>query len=205
MKRNIAILGGTFDPIHGGHLEMARQAVLQYKLEECIFIPTGNSPHKSEKNITPASQRVEMIELAIQEENYFSISTMEIESNEISYTYRTLEKYHKIHPNHNISFIMGGDSIAYFKNWVHPEIICQHARLLVAFRNQIEEQEFDVSIQEVKELFSAEIGVIQMPEVPISSSEIRLHNIEQNELPNEILPKAVQEYIRKNHLYETKY
>lgn len=116
-ERKIGIMGGTFNPIHNGHLLIAENAMDQYQLDKIYFIPTGPSPHKGEQTIAAAQSRYEMIERAIYGNPGFAVSTIEIDSVETSYTCHTLEKLTFLYPDDRFYFIMGGDSLHDFPGW----------------------------------------------------------------------------------------
>ena len=114
---NIGILGGSFDPIHNGHIHMAECAYREFQLEEVWLIPTGHSPNKDEGSMTEAFHRFHMCEIAAGQFPWLQANSLEIESCEKSYTYRTLEKLTKRYPLYHFFFIMGADSLDYFEKW----------------------------------------------------------------------------------------
>ena len=130
--RKIGILGGSFDPIHNGHLAIAKAAYTDFQLDEVWFIPAGHSPNKNENAMTSPQLRAQMVALAIKPYPYFKLSTMEIEAEQTSYTYLTLTNLKNRYPDTSFYFIMGADSLDYFEEWRHPEIICEKAAVLVA-------------------------------------------------------------------------
>ena len=136
--RKIGILGGSFDPIHQGHLNIARSAYREFALDEVWFIPAGHSPNKEEAEMTPAQVRAEMTQAAIKNDASFKLSRIEIESSGTSYTYKTLQHLKEQFPEDQFFFIMGADSLDYFDKWRHPEIICQNATVLAAVRDTLE-------------------------------------------------------------------
>ena len=112
---NIGILGGSFDPIHNGHLHMAKCAYESYALDQVWLIPAGHSPNKDERGMTDAEDRFQMCKLATQPYPWMKVSRLELDSAERSYTYRTMEKLSEQFPIHRFFFIMGGDSLDYFE------------------------------------------------------------------------------------------
>ena len=107
----IGILGGSFDPIHNGHIHMALAACDKFALDQLWLIPAGHSPNKDEKSMTDANHRYHMCELAAKVDHRLRVSRVEIDSEERSYTYRTLQKITEEHPENRFYFIMGGDSL----------------------------------------------------------------------------------------------
>ena len=121
--RKIGILGGSFDPVHNGHLAIARAAYTDFDLDEVWFIPAGHSPNKNESGMTLPEYRAEMVALAVKPYPYFKMSTVEIEAEETSYTYLTLTKLKNRYPDTIFYFIMGADSLDYFEEWKHPDTV----------------------------------------------------------------------------------
>ena len=117
MKR-IGVLGGTFDPIHLGHLSLARDAVSQAKLDKVIFVPAGQQPFKLWNDISSAGQRMDMLRLALLDEENMEASSVEIDSDEISYTYRTLRILrNEMDPGDKMYFITGTDTFLKLETW----------------------------------------------------------------------------------------
>lgn len=196
------IMGGTFNPIHYGHLLIAENAAEQFGLDEILFIPTGHSPHKSDKRILDPDIRCDMIRLAISDNEIFQLSMIEIEADEVNYTYRTVDHLREHYPGREFSFIMGGDSLKAFRTWRHPEHILKYARLLVAIRDDIDESELRQQIQELKQQYpQAQIACLKTPNYSLSSHRIRALAAEGRTI-RYMVPDAVRNYIKENHLYE---
>lgn len=196
----IGLLGGSFDPIHNGHLYMAKQALEEYHLDEVWFVPAGHSPNKDENKMTPAAHRKAMCELAVQDIPKFHVCDIETEAKERSYTYRTIEKLTAQYPMHRFYFIMGADSLDYFDQWVHPESISASAVILVISRDHMEETALKNKIQAIKALFPADIRIIHAKKCDVSSHEIR-EKLSKMDDVSMLLPKEILSYIRKQHLY----
>lgn len=197
----IGILGGSFDPIHNGHLNMALKSYEEYHLDEIWFIPAGHSPNKNEEQMTDPNIRVEMCHLATDSYAFFKVCDIEVISDEKSYTYRTLEKLSKLYPQHEFYFIMGADSLDYFEKWVHPEIIASLARILVVNRDEFSETDLNRKIEEIQKLFFANIQIVHCDKYMISSHEIR-NFIKNHEDVKHFLPEDVFHYINEHHLYQ---
>ena len=125
-NRKIGIMGGTFDPIHIGHLILGEAAYEQFGLDEVWFLPAGNPPHKRNRaGQAKDAQRVEMVRRAIASNPHFVLCTKEMKDEGYTYSYRTLEAMRKEHPGTEFYFIIGADSLFYFDEWKNPERICR--------------------------------------------------------------------------------
>ncbi len=196
----IGILGGSFDPMHYGHLNMAKRAKEEYDLDIVYIMPAGHSPNKDESQMTDAIHRVRMCELMIQEEDGLKISTYEVDKAERSYTYITLSDFKDKFPDDELYFIMGADSLDYFDCWKNPDIICQKAIVLVVNRGDFKEKDLLHKIEEINALFPADIRIVHCEKTNISSSEIR-SRLKSNQSLEGILPIQILAYIKEHHLY----
>lgn len=197
----IGIMGGTFDPIHNGHLMIAEYAYRQYGLDEIWFLPNGNPPHKDNPDITRAKERVEMIKLAIRPFPYFRLNTYESDRKEKSYSYQTLEYFRKNYPEHEFSFIIGADSLLKIETWVHPEKIIRCMTILAACRDDMDSpREMYQQIHYLNEKYQGDIRFLQTPLLAVSSYEIR-EKIRKGQLEQLELPESVFTYILEKELY----
>lgn len=192
----IGILGGSFDPIHNGHLYMAEHAYKQYHLDEIWLIPNGNAPHKDAKKMTDAMHRLAMCEIAAERYSYMKVSDIEVCSKNFSYTYLTVQKLTKNYPEHEFYFIMGADSLDYFDKWKNPQIISSLCKILVINRDEFTEADLQEKISKINTQFPAEILIVNCAKLDISSTDIR----KSQEFEN--VPKKVAQYIKENELYE---
>lgn len=196
----IGILGGSFDPIHNGHLHMAECAYKEFTLDEVWLIPAGHSPNKDEGAMTKAEERLHMCRLAAEKYNWLKVDDVEMKSPDRSYTYVTLEKLTKRYPNHRFYFIMGGDSLDYFGDWMHPEIIASLCTILVIPRDDFDDTCLKDKIRFLEKQFRCDIRIVPCTKYPVSSTGLRmaLHRgtVDQKDLPLEVLT-----YIRQKHLY----
>ncbi len=172
-RTKIGLLGGSFDPIHQGHLNIAASACEEYDLAEVWFIPAGHSPNKNEAQMTPAECRARMVSLAIQDYPQFKLSRIELDAAETSYTYRTLTKLVDRHPDMDFYFIMGADSLDYFEQWRYPQIICEKAVILVAARDSLSCAQIREKAAAIKRLFPARIYPLQGGYTSVSSTMLR--------------------------------
>lgn len=189
----IGILGGTFDPIHQGHLLLAKKALAQLRLDLVLFMPAFVPPHKkSKRDILPAPYRFEMVKLAVAEEPKFKVSDLEMNRADVSYTVDTLRELKSIYPQSEFYLIVGADNLKFMDDWHEPDQIKKMARLVVAPRP-------GSSLLGHKD---NDFEELKMQDVPISSSEIRELFRKAEPIPTGVLPEKVQAYILKNKLYQ---
>lgn len=195
----IGIMGGTFDPIHNGHLLIAENARIQYQLDKVIFMPAGNPPHKRDFNLTDQKKRFEMVSIAIQGNPGFAVSKMELNT-KISYTYQTLEQLRIIYPDDAFYFIIGADSLRDFETWRNPDKILECATILAAVRDDFESMQLEERILELSRKHKGTISSIKTPLFQVSSHEIR-QRVRQGQSIRYLIPEEVRIYIEKNHIY----
>lgn len=200
-KKRVGILGGTFNPVHIGHLVLAENAYMQFQLDDVMILPTKNPPHKQNTDILADDRRVEMINRAIEDVPYFRLSTIELERNGVSYTSDTLEYLKNLYPDTDFYFIMGADSLCHIESWKAPDIIMKCAYLLVAPRDFISDEEIREQINYLKMKYKASVYKIFVPNIEISSQLIR-HRVQANDTIKYFVPQAVEEYIYENQLYK---
>lgn len=198
----IGIMGGTFDPIHNGHLMLGEYAYHQYGLDKVWFMPNGNPPHKTDESIeTQTQNRVEMVKRAIIDTEYFSLQTYEVDTKGVHYSYKTMEYFRENYPEHEFYFILGADSLFSMEKWVHPELFLKSCVVLAAFRDDKDTiEEMDKQIQYLNDKYTADIRLLNTPNVDVSSSLIR-ENIKEGKSIKELLPEAVFAYITEKGLY----
>ena len=132
--RRIGILGGTFDPVHNGHLLLGEQAYREYGLDEIWFMPSHVPPHKKDHLITDGAARIRMLELATESIPYFTVSDFEMGREGNTYTAQTLALLKEAYPDIEVYFIIGADSLYQLESWYHPEQVMAQAVLLVSGR-----------------------------------------------------------------------
>lgn len=197
----IGIMGGTFDPIHNGHLMLGEYAYREFFLDEIWFMPNGNPPHKSDDTIeSQTKNRVEMVKRAIVGKEYFSLQLYEVENKEVNYSYKTMEYFKKVYPEHTFYFIIGADSLFSIEKWVHPELLLHDCVVLAAFRDEKGTEEMISKIQYLNEKYNADIRLLNTPNVDISSSDIR-EKIKAGISIREMVPEAVLDYIEEKQLF----
>ena len=199
---HIGIMGGTFDPIHLGHIQLAEHALNEMHLDRILFMPNHTPWMKRNRDILAIEHRLNMVRLAIEDNPAFELSLVEIEAAGDSYTYQTLETLKENFPKETqLYFIVGADSLFNMEDWVHPELILQNAVILAAVREGRDKEALHEQKERLIELFGGEIRLLSMEQVDISSTRIR-EEFYQSQDVKEMLPKKVAEYITQNHLYQ---
>lgn len=173
-KRRVGIMGGTFDPIHVGHLILGESAYQQFHLEKVLFMPSGNPPHKpNREGRASLEERIEMVRLAITDNPHFELSLEEAHDKGYTYTKETLERLTKNHPDTEYYFIMGADSLFSFEQWKDPQRISRLAILVAATRYHVNDYELEGAISHLKDLFQSRVEKLSTPNMDISSRMIR--------------------------------
>lgn len=198
----IGIMGGTFDPVHNGHLMLGRAALNQFALDEVWFLPNGNPPHKEKVSIgASVRDRCIMTELAIEDTKEFRLEPYEADQKSVSYSYATLEHFHETRKEDEFYFIVGADSLFMIESWVKPERIFPTCKLLAACRDEISTPEkMQAQIDYLRKTYHAEIEILRAPLMPISSHELR-ERIRAGKSFSSYVPHKVEEYIKKEGLY----
>jgi nicotinate-nucleotide adenylyltransferase len=198
----IGIFGGSFDPIHQGHLILAEACREQVELDQVWFMPCAVQPHKNSGARATDRQRMEMIELAIAGHDGFSLSKIEIERGGTSYTVDTLKQIRESNSEDQLFLLMGDDSLESFESWREPQTICELAVPVIVNRPGSGKVDLSVLQQFVDgqrfELFQS--STVQSPMIEISSSNIRSSVADEKSIRYQI-PRSVQKYIEINALY----
>lgn len=194
-----AIIGGTFNPVHLGHLICAERAYLEYDLDKVIFMPAGKPPHKEENKINSPEHRLNMLKLAVEDNNHFEISDWELKKKGKSYTSRTIDHFKKKYQIEKINLIIGTDSLAEIFNWHKPEYILANTNLIVAkradysFTNIMKDQRL--------RKYEDNINILNNSLIEISSTMIR-NFVREDKSIKYLTPDKVVEYIKSNKLYK---
>lgn len=207
MKR-IGIMGGTFNPIHNGHLTIAERAREQFLLEKVLFIPSGVPYMKDLQVVLPVHIRCEMTAAAIAGKPYFELSDIEAadaKRGKNTYTYETLQKLKATDPEADYYFILGADSLYDMEHWKKPELIFRNCTILAAVRGEQEgtclQDKLTGQIRYLQEKYQASIAMLKMTGMELSSTQIR-NCIKEGKSIQNMVPEAVASYIQKHHLYE---
>lgn len=199
-RKQIGIMGGTFNPIHYGHLMVAEHARIFFHLDEIIFIPSGNSYMKDAGEIISGNHRFIMTQLAIESNPNFSVSDMEINRQGHSYTYETLKILKEDQPDTDFYFILGADNLFSVEKWKYVEQIMQNCTLIVAARGKKSEEELNKQAEHLFHKYNAKILILPEKKFDISSTDIR-NNIKNNVSVFYMTPQNVISYITENNLY----
>lgn len=197
----IGIMGGTFDPIHNGHLMLGEYAKDLFSLDEIWFMPNGNPPHKiNEKIESQTKHRVEMVRRAIVDKNGFVLQLYEVEHKEVNYSYLTMEHFREMFPDCEFYFVIGADSLFTLESWVHPEKFMKTCVILAACRDDKNTDEMMTQISYLNQKYGADIRLLKTPSVDISSTEIR-QRLKNGLSVQGMIPETVYEYIQEHHLF----
>lgn len=203
VRRRVGLMGGTFDPIHIGHLLLAECAYEQFGLEQVLFLPTGNPPHKDKKMMGASdADRAEMVRLAIDGNPHFALDPEEMQRQGFTYTHDTLEILTRRHPDTDYYFIIGADSLMAFDTWYRPEGICANCILAVAVRDQLDTGTIRMKMQELEERYHARVFLLQTPDVDIASSRLRALRMQRRSI-RYYVPDPVLQYIEEHALYQS--
>jgi nicotinate-nucleotide adenylyltransferase len=195
-KRRYGIFGGTFDPIHCGHLIAAQTSLEELQLDRVVFLPSAHPPHKNAPVVSPYDIRRRMVELAIQDNPLFEISDIEAQRPDLSYTFKTLEDLRKEYPpdQYDLILLIGADSLVDFGNWKNPEEIISKITVAVFARPG-----YDMSTAPA--VFRETVHWVRMPLIEISSTDIR-KRIASNRSIRYLVPSAVETYISEQGIYK---
>ena len=199
-RRKTGILGGTFNPIHIGHLILAQNALEYCGLDEVFIMPSGVSYLKDPADIAPTHHRVNMVRLAIKGNDKLSLSTLETEREGNSYTFETLDILTKENPDVDYHYITGADTLFSMESWKRPDLIFDKCTVVCAKRGGYSCKKLSEKAAHLKELFGARIIIMDVPELEISSSFIR-DALSHNKSCRYYLDDKVTDYIKVNGLY----
>lgn len=199
-NKKIGIMGGTFDPIHYGHLMLAQNALETYELDEIMFVPSGTPWLKDSTKVLSKNKRVHMTGIAIEDNTNFALSTIEIDREGNSYSYETVEELKKQQPDTEFYFILGADSLLEIEKWKYPDRLMSECVLLAAVRDDCDIDGLQKQISYLEEKYKADIRILPAKRVDISSTDIR-SRIADGKSVRYMLPDQVIQFIEKNHLY----
>ena len=213
--KRVGLLGGTFDPVHNGHLGLAAETMQRFDLQKVLFIPVSQSPHKTHYQPTASKHRVAMLDLALEQEAAFSIELLEVERECVSYTIETLSLLKEKYPDWELFLILGADAFMVMDTWKSYADIFKLCHVLVGTRPDIKleltaklrktlglEKNSDPLLITLNPEIGKTLRLYQIPPQDISSSEIR-HRIQAGKEIKNLLPPAVDHYIIENQLYRT--
>nr|WP_207707093.1 nicotinate-nucleotide adenylyltransferase [Heliorestis acidaminivorans] len=197
----IGIMGGTFDPIHYGHLVTAESAAEQFELSPVIFVPSGRPPHKREHLVTDPIERLRLTELATLSNPRFSTSSLEVERTGYSYAIDTVQWFHHHYgPTVDLYFITGADAIVEIMSWHKVERLIQYCQFIAVYRPGYAREQLHNTISQWSEEFSRRIHLIEVPALAISSTDIR-NRLKKGRSIKYLVPEPVEHYIKEHLLY----
>ncbi|MDR8391574.1 nicotinate (nicotinamide) nucleotide adenylyltransferase [Aliifodinibius sp. S!AR15-10] len=195
MSTRVGIFGGTFDPVHNGHISIVRSFIKSGLIDEMWILPSPSPPHKTDKEITSFDHRKKMLELVFSNDENIKISDIEEKLPLPSYTIHTLQYLKQKYPDNKFYLCIGGDSLADFKNWYRAEKIAGQTDLLVAERPEADGRD-------VSEKFLQNTQFVEHTPVNISATEVRKELQKNGEGLQDQVPPEVLQYIRDNGLYK---
>ena len=203
VRKKIGIMGGTFDPIHVGHLILGEKAYEQLGLDKVWFMPTAILPSKKNRQGQASNdERVSMVQKAISDNPHFELSLIEMNEDGYTYTYRTLETLKKQNPDTDYYFIIGADSLYDFATWKKPSRICQACTIVVAARNHIPANSLDQEMTYLSQQYKGCFIRLDTLNIDISSRLIRQW-IQEGKSIRYYVPDSVVSYIRDHNIYLT--
>lgn len=196
------IMGGTFNPIHNGHLILAGHVMEEFGLGEIWFMPNGNPPHKQpEKTGAGMEDRLEMVKLAISGKPHFSLQPYEVEKETVSYSYETMEYFKDAFPEREFFYIVGADSLFQMETWRHPDRFLHSCSIIAAKRDLSEtDAAMEAQIRRLENRYGTMILFSHSPVFEVSSSEIR-EMVEEGKDISRLVPSDVASYISDHRLY----
>lgn len=201
----IGIFGGTFDPVHMGHLILAEQCRDQAKLDEVWFLPSYQPPHKQGQPVTRFEQRCDMLELAVAGQPAFKVERIEKELPPPSYTAETLAELHRRHPDHEFSLLMGSDGLPDLPGWYEPRKVLALASLVVVPRPGVMLWTADrlAAALGLSDSSGVRMRFVACPMIEIASRELR-RAMHDGMSIRYMVPRSVEEYVRERKLYGAK-
>lgn len=201
-NQKIGIMGGTFDPIHYGHLVTAETARTNFKLDKVIFTPAGRPPHKKDYAVTPPEDRYLMTMLAVNDNPFFEISRIEIDRPGPTYTVDTLEQfYNELGSDVKLFFISGADAVFDILTWKDVDKVLSYCTFIAATRPGYPIDQLHQKLIQIKEMYGYEVIPMKVTSLDISSTEIR-RRMKEGLSIKYLLPDSVETYIKKSGLYQ---
>ena len=201
-QSRIGIMGGTFDPIHYGHLAAAEAARIEFGLCKVIFMPVGNPPHKQSQAISDAEHRYRMTALATSSNSGFEVSRLEVDKAGITYTFDTMKELRNIYGEAPaIYFITGADAVLELLTWYKLGELLTLCKFIAVTRPGFDIRKLEQKIAEITSKYDGEIICLEVPLLEISSTDIR-ERIRSGKPVKYLLPEEVEAYIHRNGLYK---
>lgn len=202
--KRLAIMGGTFDPIHMGHLVTAEEVRHEFQVDEVIFVPTGHPPHKSHINMTTCEHRYLMTVLATAANPYFKVSRIEIDREGVTYTIDTIKELKRVYGEEvELYFITGADAVHKILGWKESTELLQLCEFVAVTRPGYNKEELIHKVETLNAQYETNIHFLEVPALAISSSDIRRRLLESKPIKY-LVPEEVENYIKKHELYDYK-
>ncbi len=196
----LGIYGGSFDPVHLGHLLLAETCREACSLDRVLFLPCGQSPHKPHGAIATGQQRTEMLEFAVAGDPRFGVCCIELERSGPSFTVETLRQLHVEQPDSELFFLMGADSLADMPLWREPQAILELATIVAVNRGHRPPPDWSFLESRLGPVVRNQVRLVTMPAIDLSATEIR-ERVQTGRSLRFRTSRAVEEYIRQNRLY----
>ncbi len=193
-KDRLGILGGTFDPIHSGHLILAEQLREGLDLKKVIFVPSANPPHKKNSLVSSAEDRLRMTQIAIKDNPFFILSDLELKREGKSYTVDTLNEFKKLYPSSELFLLLGSDVLDEIESWKEPDKIFQEVKVVIALRPGLDKID-------QKNKFAQKSLSVPINGLDISSTQIR-EKVRAGKSIRYLVPPGIEEFIQVKSLYK---
>lgn len=192
---NIGLLGGTFNPIHNGHIQMAKEALDKLELDAVWLIPNKTPPHKRKADTISSEHKYNICKLACDKYDFLEVCDFELKRDDVNWTYMTVEGLGTIYPEHKFYFIMGADTLFKFDRWRNPDRICNCAEIIVLVRKGFDTETIKKETSRLEIKYNTRFHLVESKTVDVSSTEIRAGK------KHDMLLPEIKEYIYKNKLY----
>ena len=197
---DIAILGGSFNPIHNGHIAMAEAAHRQLGLD-VVLMPNKTTYYKENKVFAPDEDRLNMLKLVAEEKEYIFYSDLEIKRGGVTHTIDTIREFMEVDPERTVYFIIGGDSLEWVDKWVEADALFSLTYFITAVRGETDKAKSQAIIDRLSNEYpDSNISILDMDEMVVSSSDIR-KRLSEGESIDELVPDSIKDYIKANRLY----
>ena len=199
--KSLGILGGTFDPIHYGHMVAAECVRDAFHLDRILFVPAARPPHKDPEGVLDSRHRFNMVELAAQDNPNFEVSSMELDRQGLSYTVETVASCRQLYPAAEIYFILGIDALLWINTWKELERLSKLCHFILVTRPGYELNRNDQRFREIPDYLWEKTLILPIPGLYISSSEIR-QRVTEGKTIKYLVPEMVEKYIVEYNLYQ---
>ncbi len=198
----IGVFGGTFNPVHYGHIRTAEKLMDQAKLDQILFVVAGKPPHKPGENIAEKEDRLQMVKMAVQGRPGFAVSDLEIKNDGYSYTIDTLERLSELYPQDQLFFITGADMFVMVPTWHEGErLLMEYSFIAVNRNSSFENKQYRKKMEQLIKTYGVHVEIVDIDTPNISSSMIR-HKIKNGSGIDGLVPEKVRKYLLEHDLYK---